>query len=204
MTIWLWLQFVLAISLLIVIPGPSATLVIQYSKSPPSVFLMAILGGNLASLVLLLLAAWGLGILAEPKLLGLLQLCGGGYLLYVGMSTFRHEGILRDTQQVKQSASAFARALWVGLSNPKDILFFASFLSLFLVADDPQPGLTLLLLVVTWTVVDWLVMLGYVGVFRQQTLLKTRGLNRLCGGLLVLISLMLLFNVAQAWWLGRL
>ncbi len=196
MTIWLWLQFVLAISLLIVIPGPSATLVIQYSKCPPSVFLTTILGGNLASLILLLLAAWGLSILAEPKVLLVLQLGGGAYLFYVGVTTFKSQGLMRDAAPRKQVSSAFSRALWVGLSNPKDILFFASFLSLFLLPNDPRPMATLLILIATWTVVDWLVMLGYVGVFRKQTLLHTTGLNRLCGALLVGISLMLLYSVA--------
>lgn len=196
MTIWLWFQFVLAISLLIVIPGPSATLVIQYSKSPPPVFLTAILGGNLASLVLLLLAAWGLSILAEPTVLRVLQLGGGAYLFYVGVTTFQTKGLVRDGAPRHQAFAAFTRALWVGLSNPKDILFFASFLSLFLLPNDPQPMMSLVILILTWTLVDWLVMLGYVGVFRRQTLLHTTGLNRLCGALLVAISLALLYQVA--------
>lgn len=197
MSFLLWSQFVLAISLLIVSPGPSATLVIQYSKQPHSVYLAAILGGNLASMVLLVLAAVGLSLIQHEGVLLILQLLGTLYLLYLGFSMLRSHTLMRRGRAEDTAKEAWIKGLLVGISNPKDIIFFASFLSIFL-PDNGQGWLSaLFILLATWTVVDWLVMLGYAALFRRQQWLNATGLNRVCGLVLCVLALLLCWNVVQ-------
>lgn len=68
------------------------------------------------------------------------------------------------------------------MSNPKDILFFSSFLSLLV----PQNGSLLLhsQVVLVWVLVDLLIMLGYAWLARHQRFLDGRQLSRCCGVLL--------------------
>ena len=70
----------------------------------------------------------------------------------------------------------------VGMSNPKDILFFSSFLSLLV----PQNGSLLLhaQIVLVWVLVDLLIMFGYAWFARHQRLLDGRQLSKCCAVLL--------------------
>lgn len=198
MSFLLWSQFVLAIGLLIVSPGPSAALVIQYSKQRHGVYLAAILGGNAASVTLLVLAAVGLSLVQHEGILLGLQLAGTLYLMYLGISMLKSQQVIRRGRIEDTPKQALLKGFLVGISNPKDILFFASFLSIFL-PDTGQGWLSaLLILLATWTVVDWLVMLGYAAFFRSQQWLNATGLNRVCGLILCVLALLLCWNVVQA------
>ena len=118
----------------------------------------------------------------QADLLGLLRLCGGLYLLYAGISQWRQAAPLQTQSPSAPHQRLFLSAFLVGMSNPKDILFFSSFLSLLV----PQNGSLLLhsQIVLVWVLVDLVIMLGYAWFARHQRLLDGRQLSRCCAVLL--------------------
>ena len=178
-----WLAYLAAISALIISPGPSALLVVRTASSLGLVAAVrAILGGSLSALILICVSLAGLARLAGDDLLGLLRLCGGLYLLYAGISQWRQASPLQTQSAAAPGQRIFLSAFLVGMSNPKDILFFSSFLSLLV----PQNGSLLLhgQVVLVWVLVDLLIMLGYAWFAQHQRLLDGRQLSRCCAVLL--------------------
>lgn len=177
-----WITYLTAISAMIASPGPSALMVVRTSSHqgmPAAV--RAILGGSLSALILICVSLAGLARLAGDEVLGLLRVGGGAYLIYCGVRQWRQGGQLAS-QNVDAGRRAFLPAFLVGMSNPKDILFFSSFLSLLV----PQNGDLHLYaqVVLAWFLVDLLIMLGYAWIARRQRVLEGARLSRCCGLLL--------------------
>ncbi|MBS7660811.1 LysE family translocator [Pseudomonas lalucatii] len=162
MSLETWLLFASAALVVILIPGPLSLLMVSNSlnyglrRSLP-----AFLGGVCASICLLSASALGLGalLLASEQLFSILKLIGALYLFYLAWQSWQQSRqAARPTQAEEQPVnpsfrSMFWKAFGLGASNPKDILFFAAFLPQFLSADRPLLG-QLLLLILTWTVLD--------------------------------------------------
>ncbi|WP_181944461.1 LysE family translocator, partial [Klebsiella pneumoniae] len=89
------------------------------------------IGGNLASLLLLAAAAAMLtGALAvEPRALTLLAMIGSLYIIWLALAMLREDAV---TQQVAKKRSGVMAGFATALSNPKDILFFAAFFPQFI------------------------------------------------------------------------
>ncbi|MGY2290014.1 LysE family translocator [Pseudomonas sp. SDO528_S397] len=164
-----FLLFSTAALVVILIPGPLSLLMISNSlnyglrRSYP-----AFLGGVLASICLLSASALGLGalLMASERLFSALKIVGAVYLFYLAWQSWRQSRQPANGAVVPQALPAprfralFGRAFVLGASNPKDILFFAAFLPQFL--DSQQPFLPqLLLMIVTWTVLDLICKLAY-------------------------------------------
>jgi len=202
-----WLLFCSASVLVILIPGPLSLLMVSNSlnygikKSYP-----AFLGGVSASLLLLVASATGLGalLLASEQVFTLLKYAGAAYLIYLGIQSWReakqtsqHAESTDDSSapKAKQSSinpgfkSLFWRAFGLGISNPKDILFFVAFLPQFITAQSPFAP-QLLVMVASWTVLDLSCKLFYGGSAKlvAPVLNSPRGqgiFNRICGGFFV-------------------
>ena len=138
MPIELWLAFVAASAVLLIIPGPTILTVISYSMSHgrranvPLVAAVAL--GDSTALVVSLL---GLGALLATSAFWftVLKWIGGLYLLYLGIRLMS-AGIM-STEMSTPAAPAsrwklFANTYLVTALNPKGIVFFVAFLPQFI------------------------------------------------------------------------
>ena len=154
-----YLAFAAAVTLLIASPGPVVALVIADARrSWPA---WTILGGVLSA-QLLLIAALTLIYLAldvDPVILEWGQVLGGLYLIWLGADGLcggRDAAAVRERPQVH----LFWRAMAVGLSNPKDILFFLAFLPGFILPAQPFAPQAAALIGI-WALVDVSVLIAY-------------------------------------------
>lgn len=138
MSIELWLAFVAASALLLVIPGPTILTVISYSVSHgrranvPLVAAVAL--GDSTALVVSLL---GLGALLATSAFWftVVKSVGGLYLLYLGIKLLRagisSAELFTPTAPVSRWR-LFANTYLVTALNPKGIVFFVAFLPQFI------------------------------------------------------------------------
>lgn len=165
----LWVAYVSVITVLIFSPGPSALLCLNHgvkfgaAKSVP-----VILGGCVASMVLMTLSAFGLGVLlvASANAFLLVKIVGAAYLVYLGVGIWREGGksisLSTDNEDDKRSSKSqsFKTGFLVGISNPKDIIFFAALFPNFISLESPQSH-QFLILALTWCLIDFTAMLVY-------------------------------------------
>lgn len=138
MNIEAWLGFVIASSVLLIIPGPTILTVISYSishgyKAKIPLIIAVALGDSTA----LALSLIGLGaLLAESAFwFQVVKWVGGLYLLYLGIQLFRAGFEPSDPQSESSTASGmklFLNTYFVTALNPKGIVFFIAFLPQFI------------------------------------------------------------------------
>jgi threonine/homoserine/homoserine lactone efflux protein len=138
MSLQLWLAFVAASAVLLIIPGPTILTVISYSMAHgrranvPLVAAVAL--GDSTALVVSLL---GLGALlsASAFWFTVVKLAGGLYLLFLGIKLLR-AGISPAELAVPRAPGSrwklFANTYLVTALNPKGIIFFVAFLPQFI------------------------------------------------------------------------
>lgn len=194
MSISVWLLYLSVITVLIITPGPIAVLCMshgaQYGKRKS---LATVTGGMFAALTLMLASGLGLGaiIMASETAFLALKLCGAAYLIYLGIQTWRSPLVIeaQSTEQTANSKSAWhllRSGYLVGIGNPKDLLFFGALFPQFIVAEQALFG-QLLLLAVTWLIVDFSLMFSYAVLGNRlinalHRLGLTRAFNRITGG----------------------
>ena len=134
----IWLAFVAASAVVLIIPGPTILTVISYSVAHgrraniPLVAAVAL--GDTTALVFSLL---GLGALlaASAVWFTAIKLIGGLYLLYLGSKLLRAGAAATDLVMPAPPASPwklFANTYLVTALNPKGIIFFVAFLPQFI------------------------------------------------------------------------
>ena len=138
MNIELWIAFVAASSLLLIIPGPTILTVISYSLSHghrvKTPLIAAVALGDSTALALSLL---GLGTLLAQSAFWfqVVKWIGGLYLLYLGIKLFmtgvRPAG-LSAPKSNDSSWKLFANTYLVTALNPKGMVFFIAFLPQFI------------------------------------------------------------------------
>ena len=154
-----YLAFAAAVALLIASPGPVVALVIADARLTWP--LWTILGGVLSAQVLLICALMMiyLALDLDPAILNWGQVLGGLYLIWLGADNLC--GGADETRLIQRTESNyFWRAMAVGLSNPKDILFFLAFLPGFILPSQPFTSQALALIVI-WGVIDLSILLAY-------------------------------------------
>ena len=157
-----WLLYLFAIVLIGISPGPIAMLSMSHGIHFGKKRSIATgLGSVSAALVLMAASAAGLGAIISASEYGfsLLKWCGAAYLVFLGIKlllTKQHEQKL-EVAKTKGKGTAkqlYKQAFLVGISNPKDLLFFAALFPQFIDLTAPQmPQLTILAL--TWALVDF-------------------------------------------------
>jgi len=138
MPIELWLAFVAASAVLLIIPGPTILTVISYSmahgRRANIPLTAAVALGDSTALVVSLL---GLGALlaASAFWFTIIKWMGGLYLLYLGIKLLR-AGVTPATLAAPDSTGSrwklFANTYLVTALNPKGIIFFVAFLPQFI------------------------------------------------------------------------
>jgi threonine/homoserine/homoserine lactone efflux protein len=141
MAIEIWLAFVAASAILLVIPGPTVLLVISYALGQGwrAALPMAI-GVALGDFMAMTLSMLGVGALlaTSAALFATLKWIGAAYLIWLGIKLWRAGGSLAMQVQRDDHASRLrmlAHAWLVTALNPKSITFFVAFLPLFI---DPR------------------------------------------------------------------
>jgi len=131
----LWLAFVVAAGLVLVIPGPTILLVVGHALAHGrSSVLPLTVGVALGDLLAMTLSLAGLGslLLASAQLFTLVKLAGAAYLVWLGIGLWRSDA--RGAKPAPTGTTAgrpLRSALLVTASNPKSIIFFIAFLPQF-------------------------------------------------------------------------
>lgn len=194
MTWSLYLAFVAASSILLVIPGPTVLLVVSYAlgRGWRTALPMAI-GVALGDFTAMTLSMLGLGALlaASATLFTVLKWIGAAYLVWLGVKLWRAGGTLEAKPRTDAASAAkmLGHAWLVTALNPKSITFFVAFLPAFL---DPHADFLTQMLVfeATFLVLAFGNAFGYALVASRARGLvsKPRALkvvNRTGGGLLI-------------------
>jgi homoserine/homoserine lactone efflux protein len=190
--IQLYLAFILATSILMLIPGPNVALIVANSVAYGTRFgLLTVAGTSAAMVVQLALTALGmtavLGTLAEW--LEWIRWIGVAYLAWLGLRQWRAVPVdlTRTRPQPRSVRAIWMRGFLVSLTNPKTLLFYGAFFPQFISPArpiGPQIGLLSASFLVLAVLLDggWAVLAG-----RARGFLAARGRlrNRLSGGLLI-------------------
>jgi homoserine/homoserine lactone efflux protein len=190
----LYLAFVLASAVLILIPGPNVTLLVANSLAYGARRALATLAGTSSAIALQLLITV-LGMTSLMLVLATwfewLRWAGVLYLVYLGVQQWRAAPVALEDMgpQGVASRALFWRGFLVSATNPKTLLFYAAFFPQFV--DPASPLLPQLLLMSTTflglaTVLDG----GYALLAGRLRLLfrgrrRARLRNRLTGSLLI-------------------
>ncbi|MBL8653874.1 MAG: LysE family transporter, partial [Alphaproteobacteria bacterium] len=137
MAIEIWLAFVAASAVLLLIPGPTILLVVSYALGQGwrAALPMAI-GVALGDFTAMTLSMIGVGALlaASATAFAILKWVGAAYLVYLGIKLWRSGGTLAaaPAQDRASAAKMLGHAWLVTALNPKGITFFVAFLPQFL------------------------------------------------------------------------
>lgn len=137
MPLEIWLAFVAASAVLLVIPGPTILLVVSYGLGQGwRAALPTAVGVALGDFTAMTLSMLGIGALlaASATLFTLLKLAGAAYLIWLGVKLWRAGGRLdaRPITDRVATAKMIGHAWLVTALNPKSITFFVAFLPQFL------------------------------------------------------------------------
>lgn len=137
MSIEAWAAFVLASSILLVIPGPTVLLVVSYALGQGwRAALPVAVGVALGDFTAMTLSMLGVGVLlaASAGLFTALKWIGAVYLIWLGFKLWRAGGTPDTGPRSDRTAAArmLGHAWLVTALNPKSITFFIAFLPQFL------------------------------------------------------------------------
>ena len=198
-----WLLYFIAIMLIGISPGPIAVLSMSHGIHFGKMRSLATaLGSVSAALILMMASAAGLGALISASEYGFTVLKWGGaaYLVFLGIKLLltKNQGqtIEMCHLQGKGTHQQLAKqAFLVGISNPKDLLFFAALFPQFIDLSAPQlPQLTILAL--TWVVVDFSFVMFYACMANVlapslKTSNKLHWFDRISGGVFLTLAAIL-------------
>jgi threonine/homoserine/homoserine lactone efflux protein len=140
----MWLAFVTASTVLLLIPGPTVLLVLSYALGQGKrVALATVAGVALGDLIAMSASLAGLGalVLTSAVLFTALKWIGAMYLVYLGVKLFlsASDASLNEIGDVPQAAvvKVFAHATAVTAFNPKSIVFFIAFVPQLIALESP-------------------------------------------------------------------
>ncbi|MDJ0781545.1 MAG: LysE family translocator [Desulfosarcinaceae bacterium] len=143
MNVEIWLAFLLAAEIILVIPGPTILLVIGQAATHGRTSVAPLVAGVLCGDALAMtLSMAGLGALMATSalLFNILKWIGALYLIYLGVQQWRRQGSVPAVGGEISAAPAgtlWRRAFVVTALNPKSIAFFVAFLPQFIVPGEP-------------------------------------------------------------------
>lgn len=195
MTLHLWIAFVLASGVLLLIPGPTVLLVIGYALADGRRAALSVLTGvALGDFVALSLSILGLGALLATSATAFtaLKWVGAAYLVYLGVTMWRRPPRLAAALAEGRTRSDLAKlghAFLVTVLNPKSIAFFVAFLPQFVSPSIPLSA-QMPVLVATFVTLAVVTNFGYAmaaGSLREKVRdpRVLRAFNRIGGGVLI-------------------
>jgi threonine/homoserine/homoserine lactone efflux protein len=133
--------FALASFILIIIPGPSVLFVISRGVTlGRRAAVLTVVGNSTGVLVQVLLVAAGIGSIVERSVVAyeVLRLLGAAYIVFLGVQAIRHRRALSTVLDVTTTRSPrhiVREGFVVGITNPKNIVFFTAVLPQFIEPD---------------------------------------------------------------------
>jgi len=140
----IWMAFVLAATIILVIPGPTIILVvsqaISHGRKSVVPLVAGVIFGDFTAMTLSLL---GLGAIlsVSASLFTILKWIGALYLIYLGIKLWRsnlENGSVCFTAKENSKGALFKSSFIVTALNPKSIAFFVAFLPQFINPQKPS------------------------------------------------------------------
>lgn len=130
--------YTLACALIVIVPGPTVTVIIANSLRSGARSGLANVAGTQAGLIIMI-AILALGLETVVTVMGeafvWLKLAGAAYLVWLGIKLWRSDGSLADAPKAttKSMRGYFWQGFFVIWSNPKALFFFGAFIPQFIV-----------------------------------------------------------------------
>ena len=193
----LYSAFGFAVAMLILAASPGPGVFATTARAMASGFrpaLAVIWGIVLGDIIFLLFAAFGLSMVARAlgNLFFIVKICGGAYLVWLGIKIWLQKPELVQSHQNSSTRSYwgnFFSGLIITLSNPKVILFYCGFLPTFLdLSALTIIDLALVVAIITAVLSGVLIAYAYLAsrarkIFTNEKAVKR--LNRAAGGVMV-------------------
>jgi threonine/homoserine/homoserine lactone efflux protein len=188
----LYFAFVVAVVLLMLLPGPMVSLIVGNSIAYGSRLGMITVAGS-GSAMVIQLTLTGFGMAGLLGTLGgwfeWLRWIGAAYLVYLGIVQWRAppSDFSADRQVLKSARAIYLRGFIVSLTNPKTLFFYGAFFPQFVTLSRPLVP-QILLLSVTFVGLALVIDTGWaLAAGRVRVLLAARGRlrNRISGGFLI-------------------
>lgn len=142
----LWIPFVIASTIILIIPGPTIILVVSQAVTHGRRSVLPLATGVvLGDFTAMTLSLLGLGAVmtASATLFTLFKWVGAIYLIYLGISHWRanpEKGSANGPPENESQRSLFRQSFIVTALNPKSIAFFVAFLPQFISPNSPALG----------------------------------------------------------------
>ncbi len=131
-----YLAYVAACVAIVIVPGPSVTVIIANSlRHGAGAGLLNVAGTQAGLIILLVVLAAGLNTIVEHlgEVFDWIRLFGAAYLVWLGIKLWRAGGNLgMDEAKPAPKRGFFWQGFLVLLSNPKALLFFGAFIPQFI------------------------------------------------------------------------
>lgn len=139
MSVQLYLAYVLACIIVVIVPGPTVTVIVANSlRYGTRAGLLNIVGTQLGLATLMAIVLIGLASLIETMgfWFDAVRLAGAAYLVWLGWKLLRNPGALGETTAAPPPRGGFIlQGYLVVVSNPKALLMFGAFIPQFV---DPK------------------------------------------------------------------
>lgn len=203
----LYVEYLVAAMIIILAPGPSVLFVIARAIAwGRKTAVLSVLGNVTGSFVLSTLVALGLGPVLERSDLAYaaVQWGGGLYLVYLGIDAIRkraiHASDMTNQGPVGPTPLRSIRdGFWVGVLNPKAIVFFAAVLPQFVDIESDQVTLQLIFLGLTFCVLAffsdglWGLLAGTARAWLAKSPHRLEHLRAFGGLVMIILGLAVLF-----------
>jgi threonine/homoserine/homoserine lactone efflux protein len=188
----IYLAYLVACIVIIIVPGPTVTLIIANSLSHGArAGLLNVAGTQVGIAVMIALVGFGLASLIEA--LGwwfeVVRLAGAAYLIWLGIKLIRSSGSLGEAKPAPAPRGGFfLQGFLVAIMNPKTLVFFGAFIPQFI---DPSGDYARQILIMGATAIvvaaisDGLYAILIGGAGRRITQRQVRWLSRVSGGVLI-------------------
>ena len=193
------LYFIIASFLVVIVPGPTVSLIIANSlKSGVKAGLLNVLGTQLGVLLLIFLLALGFKFISPfvDQIIKIVRIFGAIYLIILGMIAFKSKIDTNINESEKYDKRFIFQGLIVILTNPKIFLFLGSFLPQFISLDHSVSTQIIyfgLLFILVATIFDSCYAIVF-GKFRNLIANKyLKILNSVGGSLLIFVGVWLVF-----------
>lgn len=131
-----YLAYLLATIVIVIVPGPTVTLIVANSLTHGTrAGLLNVLGTQLGLALSIALVAFGLSSLIASIgwWFDWVRIAGAAYLVWLGWKLIRAGGALQETASLRRPRGGFLlQGTLVMLSNPKTLFFFGAFLPQFI------------------------------------------------------------------------
>ena len=136
MSLSVYAAYLAACIVIILVPGPTVTLIVANAIRHGTRAGLANVAGTQVGIAVMI-GIVGVGLTSAIEAMGhwfeWVRLVGAAYLIYIGVQMWRSKGALNpDGTARKPRGGFFLQGLMVALSNPKTLIFFGAFIPQFL------------------------------------------------------------------------